>query len=90
MPLITVKLIENVFTPKQKAEIIHRLTETMVDIEADIDFLAGVFEADIDVFSVDHQPPPLQLLQVREVETYDRLIANQVGRVDAADEVEHE
>lgn len=35
MPLITVKLIENVFTPKQKAEIIHRLTETMVDIEGE-------------------------------------------------------
>lgn len=35
MPLITVKLIENVFTPKQKAELIEKLTDTMVEVEGE-------------------------------------------------------
>jgi len=32
MPLIQVKLIEDVFTPKQKAELIGRLTDAVVNI----------------------------------------------------------
>jgi 4-oxalocrotonate tautomerase len=35
MPLIEVKLIEEVFTPKQKNEIIAKLTEAMVSIEGE-------------------------------------------------------
>jgi 4-oxalocrotonate tautomerase len=35
MPLITVKLIEDVFTPEQKAEIIEKLTDAMVAIEGE-------------------------------------------------------
>lgn len=35
MPLIAVKVIENVFTPKQKGEIITRLTDAMVSIEGE-------------------------------------------------------
>ena len=35
MPLIQVKLIENVFSPAQKREIIQRLTDTMVEIEGE-------------------------------------------------------
>ncbi len=35
MPLIEVKLIEEVFTPAQKKEIITKLTETMVSIEGE-------------------------------------------------------
>jgi 4-oxalocrotonate tautomerase len=35
MPLVTVKLIENVFTPEQKQEMIHKLTETMIGIEGE-------------------------------------------------------
>jgi 4-oxalocrotonate tautomerase len=35
MPLVQVKLIEGVFSPAQKQEIITRLTETMVDIEGE-------------------------------------------------------
>lgn len=35
MPLINVKLIENVFTPDQKREIVERLTDTMVMIEGE-------------------------------------------------------
>ena len=35
MPLIQVKVIENVFTPEQKKEIIERLTDTMVEIEGE-------------------------------------------------------
>ncbi|GAB3093765.1 4-oxalocrotonate tautomerase family protein [Aestuariicella hydrocarbonica] len=35
MPLITVNLIENVFNAEQKAEIIARLTDTMVEIEGE-------------------------------------------------------
>jgi 4-oxalocrotonate tautomerase len=35
MPLIQVKVIENVFTPAQKNEIITRLTDTMVSIEGE-------------------------------------------------------
>ena len=35
MPLINVKLIEGVFTPKQKQEMIRKLTDTMVTIEGE-------------------------------------------------------
>jgi 4-oxalocrotonate tautomerase len=35
MPLITVKLIEEVFTPEQKREMIEQLTDTMVSIEGE-------------------------------------------------------
>ena len=35
MPLITVHLIENVFTPEEKVEMITRLTDTMVAIEGE-------------------------------------------------------
>lgn len=35
MPLIQVKLIENVFTPEQKSKIISKLTDAMVSIEGE-------------------------------------------------------
>ncbi len=35
MPLINVKVIENVFTAEQKHDIVERLTEAMVDIEGE-------------------------------------------------------
>jgi 4-oxalocrotonate tautomerase len=35
MPLINVKLIEDVFTPEQKGEIVGRLTDAMVSIEGE-------------------------------------------------------
>jgi 4-oxalocrotonate tautomerase len=35
MPVINVKLIEDVFTPDQKREIIERITDAMVSIEAE-------------------------------------------------------
>jgi len=35
MPLITVKLIEGVFTAEQKQQIARRLTDTMVEIEGE-------------------------------------------------------
>jgi 4-oxalocrotonate tautomerase len=35
MPLIQVKLIENVFTPQQKNQIITKLTDAMVSIEGE-------------------------------------------------------
>ncbi|MGC2323647.1 MAG: tautomerase family protein, partial [Terriglobales bacterium] len=35
MPLIQVKLIENVFTPEQKSQIISKLTDAMVAIEGE-------------------------------------------------------
>lgn len=35
MPLIQVKLIENVFTSEQKHQIIEKLTDTMVEIEGE-------------------------------------------------------
>ena len=35
MPLIQVKLIEKVFTPQQKQEIIQKLTDAMVSIEGE-------------------------------------------------------
>lgn len=35
MPLIQVKVIENVFTQDQKQEIVRRLTDTMVEIEGE-------------------------------------------------------
>ena len=35
MPLITVNLIENVFNAEQKADIITKLTDTMVAIEGE-------------------------------------------------------
>jgi 4-oxalocrotonate tautomerase len=35
MPLINVKIVENVFTPEQKREMVQRLTDTMVEIEGE-------------------------------------------------------
>jgi 4-oxalocrotonate tautomerase len=35
MPFLNVKLIEGVFTPKQKQEMIRKLTDTMVSIEGE-------------------------------------------------------
>ena len=35
MPLVNVKLIEGVFSAEQKADMIARLTETMVEIEGE-------------------------------------------------------
>lgn len=35
MPLIQVSLIEDVFTPEQKQQIIHKLTNAMVEIEGE-------------------------------------------------------
>jgi 4-oxalocrotonate tautomerase len=35
MPLIQVKMIEKVFTPAQKQEIINRLTDAMVSVEGE-------------------------------------------------------
>ena len=33
MPLLNVKVIEGVFTPTQKQEMVRKLTDTMVSIE---------------------------------------------------------
>jgi 4-oxalocrotonate tautomerase len=35
MPMVTVKLIEGVFTPGQKQEMIRKITDTMVEIEGE-------------------------------------------------------
>jgi 4-oxalocrotonate tautomerase len=35
MPVIEVKLIENVFSPAQKRDIVRKLTDTMVSIEGE-------------------------------------------------------
>ncbi len=35
MPLVNVKLIEGVFTPKQKQDMIRKLTDAMVSIEGE-------------------------------------------------------
>jgi 4-oxalocrotonate tautomerase len=35
MPLLTVKLIEGVFTSSQKQQMVHKLTETMIGIEGE-------------------------------------------------------
>lgn len=35
MPLINVKLIEGVFSPQQKARIIRKLTDAMVEVEGE-------------------------------------------------------
>ena len=35
MPFINVKLIEGVFTPEQKQDIVRKLTDTMVGIEGE-------------------------------------------------------
>ena len=35
MPLVTIDVIKDVFTPKQKQEIIEKVTDTMVGIEGE-------------------------------------------------------
>jgi 4-oxalocrotonate tautomerase len=35
MPMVTVKVIEGVFTPEQKQEMIQKITDTMVEIEGE-------------------------------------------------------
>ena len=35
MPLVTIKLIDGVFTPEQKAHMIQRVTDAMVSVEGE-------------------------------------------------------
>jgi len=35
MPMVTVKVIEGVFTPEQKHEMIRKITDSMVEIEGE-------------------------------------------------------
>ncbi|MBA3347593.1 MAG: tautomerase family protein [Actinobacteria bacterium] len=35
MPLVNAKVIENVFTPEQKTQMVERLTDAMVSIEGE-------------------------------------------------------
>jgi len=35
MPLVNIEVIENVFTPAQKKEMIEKVTETMISIEGE-------------------------------------------------------
>jgi 4-oxalocrotonate tautomerase len=35
MPLVNIQLIENVFTPEQKKEMIRKITDTMVSLEGE-------------------------------------------------------
>ena len=35
MPLIQVKVMENVFSPEQKRELVERLTDAMVEVEGE-------------------------------------------------------
>jgi 4-oxalocrotonate tautomerase len=35
MPLVNIKVIENVFTPAQKKQMIEKVTETMISIEGE-------------------------------------------------------
>ena len=35
MPIVNVKLIEDVFTPSQKKQMIEKLTEAMIEIEGE-------------------------------------------------------
>ena len=35
MPMVTIDLIKDVFTPAQKAEMIDKVTETMVELEGE-------------------------------------------------------
>ncbi len=35
MPLVTIDVIEDVFTPQQKQELIERVTEAMVSVEGE-------------------------------------------------------
>ncbi|MGH8047233.1 MAG: tautomerase family protein [Chthoniobacterales bacterium] len=35
MPLVNVRIIENVFTPEQKGEIIQKITDAMVAVEGE-------------------------------------------------------
>ena len=35
MPLVTIDVIKDVFTPEQKADIIQKVTDTMVGIEGE-------------------------------------------------------
>jgi len=35
MPLVTIDVIEDVFTPKQKQELIERVTEAMISVEGE-------------------------------------------------------
>ena len=35
MPLVTIDVIKDVFTPKQKQDLIHKVTEAMVEVEGE-------------------------------------------------------
>jgi 4-oxalocrotonate tautomerase len=35
MPLVTIDVIKDVFTPKQKQDLIHKVTEAMIEVEGE-------------------------------------------------------
>ena len=35
MPLVTIDVIEDVFTPSQKARLVEKVTEAMIDVEGE-------------------------------------------------------
>lgn len=35
MPMVTIDVIKDVFTPEQKQELIHRVTEAMISVEGE-------------------------------------------------------
>lgn len=35
MPLVTIDVIKNVFTPEQKRDLVHKVTEAMVQVEGE-------------------------------------------------------
>jgi 4-oxalocrotonate tautomerase len=49
MPLVTIDVIEDVFTPKQKQELIERVTDAMVAVEGEA--MRGVTWVRIQEFS---------------------------------------
>lgn len=52
MPLVNIQLIENVFTPEQKKEMIRKVTDTMVSIEGEA--LRGVTWVRIEEYKEGH------------------------------------
>ena len=43
MPLVTVDVIKDVFTPSQKRDLIAKVTEAMIDVEGESSFYNNIY-----------------------------------------------
>lgn len=67
MPLVTIDVIKDVFTPQQKQDLIHRVTEAMISVEGE--GLRGVTWVRVNEFEQGDWAIGGQALSARDVQS---------------------